>query len=142
MNIYEFITPSDPITFKTDCDKVAFACALILGDGKAGCNKLDDNGNSNVSIPTMIMFTSEPDKVIEDFLGMELQDFVEQNKPKIKECFASFCYGKPSDRKKYDSAVESISDPVALEEFKKNHENQRTSMSAWVKQAWSYGKIF
>ena len=37
MNIYKFITPSDPITFKAENDKIAYACVLFLGNGKAGC---------------------------------------------------------------------------------------------------------
>jgi len=56
MNIYEFITPSDPITFKADDDKVAFTCALLLGNGKAGCTNL----KTGDSIPTMLMFAKDP----------------------------------------------------------------------------------
>jgi len=53
MNIYEFITPSDPITFKADDDKVAFVCAAILGKGQAGC----ENKTTGESLPTMLMFS-------------------------------------------------------------------------------------
>ena len=66
MNIYEFITPSDPITFKADDDKVAFTCALLLGNGKAGC----ENKATGESLPTMLMFAKDPDKDIQDFIGV------------------------------------------------------------------------
>jgi hypothetical protein len=47
MFLYEFVTPSDPITFKAENDKIAFCCALILGSGKACCTNVD----SGESIP-------------------------------------------------------------------------------------------
>ena len=38
---YQLITPSDPITFKAESDKIAFFCALVLGSGKAGMERED-----------------------------------------------------------------------------------------------------
>lgn len=40
-NIYEFINPSDCITFYADSDEYARAVTLLLGEGKAGCKKKD-----------------------------------------------------------------------------------------------------
>lgn len=137
MNIYEFITPSDPITFKADDDKVAFACALLLGNGKAGC----DNKTTGESIPTMLMFSKDPDKEIENFIGGDFKDFIETNKQKIKECFNSFAYGSVSDRQTFDDACEAITDTEKLKVFKAKHEDKnRSSMSQWVKGAWSYAE--
>lgn len=137
MNIYEFITPSDPITFKTDDDKVAFTCALLLGNGKAGCTNL----KTGVSIPTMLMFAKDPDKDIQDFIGGDFKEFLKANKKKIAECFKSFSYGSPSDRQTFDDACDAITDPEKLKEFKAKHEDKnRSSMSQWVKGAWQYGE--
>jgi len=139
MNIYEFITPSDPITFKTEDDKVAFACALILGQGKAGCNRYDEN-NNKISLGTLLMFASKEviDKEIDEKLGCELDDFIKNNKPEIKACFESFTYGGLEDRKTYDDAIEAITDPDKLKEFKSKHEDRnRTSLSRWVQSAWN-----
>jgi hypothetical protein len=72
MNIYEFITPSDPITFKTDSDKIAFVCALILGQGKAGCKKIPNTNEEEVNLPTLLMFNPDPEKTISDFLGSDI----------------------------------------------------------------------
>lgn len=137
MNIYEFITPSDPITFKADDDKVAFACALILGNGKAGCTNL----KTGDKIPTLLMFAQDPDKNITEFIGCDLDGFVEANKPKIAECFKSFAYGSKSDRETFDDACEAITDPEKLKQFKAKHEDKnRSSMSQWVKAAWQHGE--
>lgn len=137
MNVYEFITPSDPITFKADDNKVAFTCALLLGNGKAGC----DNKTTGESIPTMLMFSKEPEKEIENFIGGSLKEFIEANKQKIKECFNSFAYGSVADRQTFDDACEAITEPEKLTAFKAKHEDKnRSSMSQWVKGAWSYAE--
>ncbi len=137
MNIYEFITPSDPITFKADDDKVAYICAVLLGNGKAGCNNL----TTGESLRTMLMFSQKPDKDIQDFIGEDVNEFIETNKPKIAACFNSFAYGSFSERQTYDNACEAITDPDKLKEFKEKYENDnRSSMSQWVKAAWRHGE--
>jgi len=134
MNIYEFITPSDPITFKTDDDKIAFTCALLIGNGKAGCTNLTTDQN----IPTMMMFSKDPDKEISDYLGCDMGNFIKSNRGKIADCFKSFAYGSISDRQTYDNACEAITDHEKLKEFKAKHEDQnRSSMSKWVQYAWN-----
>ncbi len=137
MDIYEFFVPSDPITFKANDDKIAFACALILGNGKAGCK----NKRTGEDLPTMLVFMEEPEKVIEDFIGGDFKEFVEINKSKIAECFKSFAYGSVYDRMTFDDACEAITEPEKLKEFKAKHEDKnRTSMSTWVQSAWKYGE--
>lgn len=134
MNLYEFITPSDPITFKADNDKVAYLCALLLGNGGAGCKNID----TGESVPTMLMFCPEPAKEIEKYIGSTAADFISDNKQNMIECFKSFSYGSVEDRITYDDACEAITDPVKLQEFKSKHEDKnRTSLSTWVKSAWN-----
>jgi hypothetical protein len=144
MNIYKFITPSDPITFKAENDKIAFVCTLILGNGKAGCVKTPKtNEEEEVNLPTIFIFDNDPEKTISDFLGFDIPTFANRNKKKIKECFASFCYGDVSDRKTYDDVLEAITDPEKLKEFKNKHEDsQRTSIPSWVKGAWKLSERF
>lgn len=133
MNIYKFVTPSDPITFKANNDKVAYACTLFLGNGKTGC----ENCTSGESLPTMLMFSSDPDKDIQDFIGGDFGEFLESNKEEMKECFKTFAYGSVSDRQTYDDACEAITDSEKLKEFKlKQEDKNRTSMSQWVLSAW------
>lgn len=137
MNIYEFITPSDPITFKADDDKVAFTCAVILGNGKAGCRNLD----TNESLPTMLFLSKDPEKDMDEFVGGKMDNFIKSNKSQISECFKSFAYGNKSDRETFDAACEAITDMDKLKKFRATHEDKnRSSMSQWVKSAWSYGE--
>jgi hypothetical protein len=140
MKIYEFITPSDPVTFKAEDDKIAYTCALLLGNGKAACVTHDEKGNE-VSLPTLLMFSENVDEEIEEYIGGKLDDFIKQNKDKISEVFSTFMYGKVSDRRTYDVAIDAITDPDKLTEFKKIHEDKnRTSMNEWVKTAWIYAE--
>jgi hypothetical protein len=135
--IYTFITPSDPITFKAGSNKVAFLCAALLGNGKAGC----ENTETNERIPSMLLFDPDPEKTITDYLGTSINEFLESNLKEVCDAFESFSYGSPSDRETYDSAVEAITDQVKLKEFKAKHEDKnRSSMSQWVNGAWKYGE--
>lgn len=135
--IYEFITPSDPITFKAGSDKIAFFCAALLGNGKAGCKNFDTGDG----IPSMILFSADPEKDITDFLGKGIKEFLEENNDEICDAFASFSYGSPSDRETFDNACEAITDIEKLKEFKAKHEDKnRSSMTTWVKAAWGYAE--
>ena len=142
MHIYEFITPSDPITFKAVNDKVALVCAFMLGKGRAGCDRKDENGNT-VTIPSLLMFSEDAGKEIVQFLEQDLGSFLESNREEIQKGFDSFCYGTIEERKTYDDAVEAITDPEKLKEFKAKHEDRnRTSMSEWVAGAWQFAEHF
>jgi len=133
--IYEFITPSDPITFKAESPAVAFFCALILGNGKAFATGEDDQ-----KLPCCLMFADkdEVDATIKDQLGgLTVAEFESEHAAEIVACFESFSYGNFADRRDYDAALEAITEPAKMAAFKAHHEDQRrTSMSAWVKAAW------
>lgn len=136
MNIYELITPSDPITFKAENDKIAFACALLLGEGKAGC----ENKTTGGRVPSLLMFNPDPEKEIADFIGGDFREFMDANTLGISDAFLSFAYGSVSDRVTYDDACSAITDIDKLNEFKAKHEDKnRSSMSQWVKSAWKIG---
>jgi len=134
--IYEFITPSDPITFKTDNPKVAYFVTIQVGKGQAGCvSETDEN------LDTFLMFETNPVESIEKFLGMSMDDFIKNNKQEIIECLKSFAYGKINERKQFDLCIESITDKEKLNEFKSKHEDMnRSSLSEWVKYAWKIAK--
>lgn len=139
MNLYELITPSDPITFKAEDDKVAFFCAVYLGGGKAGC----ENAETRESIPSLLLFVDDQVKYANDYLGVEIEKFTSDNLQKIADCFHSFAYVSARERRTYDDAVGAITDPNKLKEFKTLHEDRnRTSMSKWVQDAWQYGDFF
>lgn len=136
MMIYEFITPSDPITFLANDDKIAFACAIILGRGRAGCNRYDEEGKE-INLQSMCMFAPDPFYHINATLKRELNDFIAENKQAIAEAFKTFSYGNITERIAYNEALAAIADPEKLKEFKAKHEDRnRSSMSQWVKSAW------
>jgi hypothetical protein len=71
----------------------------------------------------------------EDIVG-----YVKEHKKEISDAFLSFAYGGINQRKQYDAAIEAITDPEKLKQFKAQHEDiQRTSMSRWVNYAWNLG---
>lgn len=132
--IYELVTPSDPITFTASCNAVAYAVALYLGSGKAGCTREDGE-----KLDCLLMFAGEEatKKSILDNLGMEFKDFMESNHDDVVAAFESFAYGSIDDRRQYDDAIAAITDAAKLAEFKAKHEDRkRSSMSRWVKSAW------
>ena len=132
--IYELVTPSDPITFTATNDAVAYAVALYLGSGKAGCTREDGQ-----KIDCLLLFATA-DQTTESIrvnLGMEFKDFMEANHDEAVDAFESFAYGSFDDRLQYDDAIAAITDPDKLAEFKAKHEDRkRSSMSRWVKSAW------
>jgi hypothetical protein len=144
MNVYNLITPSDPITFLAPNDQVAFMAAIIVGEGAAGCNRLADNGNIARKLPTLMLFASKEDtqKIITDELGCGLGDFLQgDNEVAVALALESFAYGEFSDRKQFDAAVAAITDPAKLEEFKKTHDDlKRSSMIQWCNDAWDFAK--
>lgn len=136
---YELINPSDPITFKADDDRIAFFCALLLGNGKAGMRREDGEKYES----PLVFLSSDPMPGIDAFLGCPLADFDADNLPEIVACFRSFAYGGFSERKRYDATISNIENTKILDAFKKEHENKnRTSLSEWVKAAWRYADGF
>lgn len=137
MTIYEFVTPSDAITFKTDDEKIAYACTVILSEGKAGCK----DTTTGKSLPTMLFLSSNAMENIKAYLGMELPEYMDENKEKISACFKSFAYTTPSTRAAFDAALSSLTDEKEVKKFLEKHEDKRSSMSRWVKAAWQYGEV-
>lgn len=136
--IYEFITPSDTITFKAENDKVAFVCAVLLGKGQAGCIRFEKG--QEVTIPSMMFGVQDINVAIELYLETSLDEFIQENKKSIKNAFASFAYGSIEERQTFDDAIESITDEEKLNDFKAKHEDRnRTSLSGWVAYAWELG---
>ena len=136
--IYEFITPSDPITFKAESDKVAFFCALALGKGKAGMKRQD---GAECESP-MVFLQSDPMPDIEAYLESTIAEFGDKNAADVAACFDSFAYGSFSSRAAHDAKVESFTTPEKLAEYLTEHENTRSSMSQWVRSAWRYAESF
>jgi hypothetical protein len=137
--IYEFITPSDPITFIAENDSIAWITAALLAAGKAGCTREDGK-----SIDTMTAFVPEDrrSEIYIKYIGTEdVGKYTKEHKKEITDALLSFAYGSIGQRKQYDAAIAAITDPEKLKQFKSQHEDaQRTSMNRWVGHAWTLGK--
>ena len=110
--IYELIQPSDPIHFKAESDKIAYYCALVLGNGKAGVRRTD---GEECASPILFLHP-DPMPIIEQYLGASIEVFGDENAADVADCFDSFSYG--------DLAT------------------YRSSLSTWVKGAWRYAEFF
>ena len=134
--LYEFITPSDGITFHATTDAVAFCAAVILGGGKAFCTRED-----GVKLDTCVAFMKDDamEETLLARLGMRLGEFIEANKPALADAFDSFAYTKMHNRAEYDAALAACTTDECLAAFRAKHDDEkRTSMSQWVKAAWKY----
>jgi hypothetical protein len=135
--IYEFITPSDPITFTAPNDAIATAAAIIVGSGKAFCTSED-----GTKLNTSFLFASKEtiEASIHESLGTDIYTFIDANALALADTLESFSYGNFAGRRAYDAAIAAITDPDKLATFKAFHEDQnRTSMSEWVAYAWKRG---
>lgn len=135
--VYNFITPSDPITFLAPNDKIAYACAIIIGGGKADCDNID----TGEKLHTMIFIHEDPIDIVEDFLESPFNNFVKANEIEISKALSSFAYGLPKDRAEYDNQLSGLNTPEEIEKFKEEHEDkERSSLQRWVKKAWIYSE--
>jgi len=71
----------------------------------------------------------------------DVKEFVEANRAAIADCYLSFSYGDFHSRREYEAALNAITEPDKLREFKEFHEDiRRSSLNAWVKYAWELGE--
>jgi len=141
MNTYLFIVPNESITFQTDSDCIAMASCLIIGQGQAAAMRIDEVSGIEIKIPSLTIFDQEASKSIENYLGMDLGKFLEQNDLKIGECLATFAYTTLANRKDFDAKFNKLKEVKDKNDFMIKHEKKnRTSMSSWIAVAWSYAR--
>jgi len=141
MHTYQFIVPNEAITFQTDNDRIAMASCLIIGQGQAGALRIDEVSGIEIKIPSLTVFDKDASKLIDDYLGTNLGDFLESNELKIAECLESFAYSTLENRKDFDKKKSKFIDMRARNEFLMKHEKKmRQSVAAWVSTAWSYSR--
>ena len=138
--LYKLINPSDTITFIASDHKLAFAAAVYLGSGKVGVRCVD---HPDATIPALCAFSPKPIKIIEEYLGDNINIFINKNAEAMAVCYESFAYVSIEGRRMYDAACAAITDQEKLAEFKaKIEDERRTSMSRWVLAAWKYAEYF
>jgi hypothetical protein len=136
--MYEFVTPSDKIVFNAENNAIALYCAVVLGNGKACCERSDGE-----KIPSMLMFVKDAELLLKEYLGDNIETFGTINALQVAAAFRSFCYGTFASRKEFDLALAAITDPKKKKKFLAAHDNiRRTSMSEWVTHAWKLADVY
>ena len=118
MILYEFITPSDPITFYAPDNDIAEAIAIFVGNGKAGISRVDGEEVPN----TMVMFSWADGQLVRFKKTMDnrITEVVTSGKT-FAVCTSGF-------REEYDELTENGTNKDRIEKWDDKH---RSSMSNW-----------
>ena len=119
MKLYEFITPSDPITFYAPDNDIAEAVALFAGNGKAGIRAIDDSATPN----TIIVFGGFSDGQSDRYkatMDKRIEEVITAGK--------TFAVCSPKSREEYDELTDNSTNETAVEKWDNKH---RSSMSEW-----------
>jgi|GEM_PF-5609913 len=137
--VYKFTTPSDPITFLAEDDKVAFLVTVIVGNGKTLYEPEDGH---NVPSSFLIFAGDQTEAMIEGALANSMDHFIHARRSDIIAALESFAYGEFADRKVYDQTFALLKDdPNKLDKFRAIHDDaKRSSLSEWCKYAWNLAK--
>jgi len=120
MKLYEFITPSDPITFYAPDNDIAEAISLFVGNGKTGIKAADDSETPY----TMTVFSG-------GLKGEQLKRFKETMEKRVDEVIAAgktFAVCSISQREIYDDHTNNGQDEKRV---KKWDDKNRSSLSDW-----------
>jgi len=121
MKLYEFITPSDPITFYAPDDEVATAVALFVGNGQAGCVNVETEKH----LGTMMICLAPAEAEKRAHVAVDIM------KMRTQECLSAattFAVCKPSDRDIYDDYTENGTN---AEKVAKWDDKKRSSLNDW-----------
>jgi hypothetical protein len=129
MNLYEFIQPSDSITFYSEDDDVAFAATMIVGNAHCFANRVGEDGKKTAVEGTSIYIGKVPDEIIE-----RLKRLLDTRKDEIFAAFKTFAVCSPGCRKEYDVYTENSTNE---ERWKEWDDRKRTSMTNWCGYARS-----
>lgn len=126
--LYEFVSPSDEITFYAPDDEIAQVVTIYVGNGKAGLHRQDEAETPN----TMFLF-SPPGKEVQETIARVMKVRLEE----VIEAAHSFAVCGFSEREIYDDYTEHGSNK---ERQVKWHDKNRTSMSDFCLYAWGLRK--
>lgn len=126
MKLYEFITPSDPITFYAPDNDIAEAIALFVGGGKAGIKAIDKSETPN----TLTAFFG-------GIQGEQLERVKQTVEKRVDEVIAAgktFAVCRSSQREIYDDYTNNGQDEEKVEKW---DDKNRSSISDWCGYARS-----
>jgi hypothetical protein len=122
MKLYEFITPSDTITFYAPDNDIAEAVAAYVGGGKAGLKACDGS-----EAPNTALFFGKAEGQLE-----RIKNTFANRLKEIIESAHTFAVCPQGYRDEYDILTKNGTD---IEAVKKWDDKHRTSMSDWCNYA-------
>ena len=128
MNLYEFISISDAITFYAPDDDIAFAVTLYVGSGQVMCQRCLGDGNVEVKDSQMYLF-EVPDEVLKKF-----DDIIRNRSREVMEAAHTFACCKPRERRIFDEFTKNGTDKKKYAKWDDAH---RTSLNDYCKYARS-----
>jgi hypothetical protein len=127
MKLYEFITPSDPITFYAADDDIAQVVGIYVGNGQAGVSPCA--GDKNRKIETMHFFGPLPNDIMQ-----KMEKVAKERLDDFLEAAHSFAVCNPDQRVIYDEYTNNGKDKSKVEKW---DDKNRSSMNDWCKYARS-----
>lgn len=119
---YEFINPSDPYTFLAKNFEIATLTVFVIGTQYGAKSK---DGSEEVPV----FFLGGSDEWYQEQFGRTVEEGINTYKKEIAEALASFMLGDFEDRKRYDAALNAITDPDKKKEFIEVWQDGRSSIN-------------
>lgn len=119
---YELINPSDPYTFIAHNKEVSALTVFCLSTMYGA--KSEDG---NAEIPIFLLGGAE--EWYQQEFGRTVEEGLDAEKENIAHSLISFMYGDFEDRRRYNIALNSITDDDKREEFIKAWQDGRSSMN-------------
>ena len=85
MYSYRLWSDDEQITFEAESDKVALFCAVLSGEGNMECRRIE----GNIIIPARVGAYPDNKRVVEEYLGMEVEEFVNDHLSQIAKCMGT-----------------------------------------------------
>lgn len=124
MTEYELINPSDPYTFLAKTKESAALTVFLLGT-MYGASPKDDNEKKRIPV---FLFGGAEEWYQEEF-GRSTEAGLKAEKQNVADALLSFMYGHFEDRRRYEAALNAITDEEKKKEFMKEWQDGRTSMN-------------
>lgn len=130
---YELINPSDPYTFIAENKEIA---ALVVFSLSTMYGAVSQDGKEEIPL---FMFGGAQEWYINEF-GRNPDDGLEANQKEVAFALSSFMYGHFEDRRRYEAALNAITDEVKKEQFIAEWQDSRSSITDIGTYAHQLGK--
>lgn len=121
---YELINHSDPYTFLAADQETAALVIGILGTSYAAKPKEGDR-----EVPLFLFCPDQFDPWYQEQFGRSSDDGLEAKKPEVSRALASMMLGSFEDRRRYQAALDAITDSAKREQFIATWQNGCSSLN-------------